>query len=151
MIPPGDQTIRIPFTAWQRFWLFIMLLPAIASIAASAITRDPHFMFGIVVIIPIGSWVGYWLGRTPGKIEFATPYSFFVIPRGEDFTFLYEMDWKERGNLPDSKYFGLDTTGFRWSNERLEIITPRECIFIGSGPKMDSIRGWLVQHGVRPR
>ena len=128
MISTGDESIRIPFMTWQRFWIFILIFPAVASIAVSVITRDPHFLLGTVVIIPIGSWVGYWLGRTPGKIEFAIQYSFFLSPRGEKFTIFYEMDWKERGNLPDSKYFGLDKTGFRSGRTHVQIIEPHKLI-----------------------
>lgn len=150
MNPPGDESIRIPFTTWQRIWLFMLLLLPIASIAA-AITLEPSFLAGILATIAFGSWFGYRLGRSPGKIEFVTQYSFFISPRGENFSFLYAMDWKERDNPPDSKYILLEKARFRWSKERLEIIVPHECIYIGSGPTIYPIRDWLIQHGVQPK
>jgi len=149
-----NPIIRIPFTFGQKFWLgFLAFLAAGLSIAAWRvwIEWDLLFLFGIMVLIVPGSLIGRWIGQSPGKIDFTSEHSFFVRSRRDCFPWLHDGDNWEKDILPKRVHFRLVDTGFRWSNGRLEILTSKGAIFLGSGENMLPIRDWLVRHGMQPK
>jgi len=145
-----NSIIRIPFTFSQKFWLWLLALLA-AGFSLAAWIWNPLFLFGFFVLIPLGSWTVGLIGQSPGKIVFTSEHSYLVRSRRADFTWFYDGDNWQHNILPEITHLRQVDTGFRWSDERLQIITSKEVIFLGSGEKMVPIRDWLVLHGMQPK
>ena len=145
-----NSTIRIPLTLGHLFWLWLLLLIAAALALAALVVWDDLILFALVALIFPGFWIGGWIGRSPGKIEFTSDDSYYVRSRNEKFPWIYNGDNWEKC-FPTSFHLQLINTGFRWSNGRLEIITSERSIFLGSGEKMLPIRDWLFRHGMQPK
>jgi len=146
-----NSIIRIPFTFGQKFWLGLLALLAAGFSIAAWITWDALFLLGILALIVLMQWIGRWIGQSPGKIEFASEHSYLVRSRRDCFPWLHDGDNWERNILPTRVHFQLVDTGFRWLDGRLEILTSKGSIFLGSGEKMLPIRDWLVRHGMQPK
>jgi hypothetical protein len=143
-----NSNIRIPVTLAQKFWLGLVTLFTAAFLIATLI--DSHFLLGILAMIYPLSWVGNWILKSPGKIEFASDRSYFVKSR-KILPWKFDDDNWEQNIFPRNFHLHLMNTGYRWLDNRLEIITPTRTIFLGSGEKMLPIRDWLVRHDMQPK
>lgn len=151
MVLTKNSMIRIPLTYAHKLWLLLLVLLVAGSVSAAWILDDNQYLLGILVSIIPGLVVGSWIGRSPGKIEFLSDQSYFVRSRNESFPWIYNGDNWEKQFVPTSFHLQLNNSWLRWSGERLEIITPRRSIFLGSGEKMLPIRDWLLRHGLNPK
>ncbi len=147
MSTTDNSTIRIPLTIGHLFGLWLILLFAAVITIPAFLMWDPVMVFAYVALIFSGFWFFGLIGRSPGEIEFSSDRSYIIRPRNEKPPWIYNGDNWEK-NFPSRFHLRLTETGLRWSNDRLEIITPQRSIFLGSGAKMLPIRDWLFCHGM---
>jgi hypothetical protein len=149
-IPSDQPSIRLPLPGYAKGAVTVWAILFLAS-PLMVFFRFSMVQVLILAAIIAGFVLPFLLGRLPGELEAASEQTILLNPRSHRYPWLYLLG---RDNLfirPAWTFtVTVADTNLLWQEQRLSLACGGTRICLGTGPRMEPVRAWLMRRGIHP-